>query len=334
MRQNQSLRIRTEDDARDEHRESAAELIDVTEEDVVVADDDDGLTSKLTEDAKERVAEAHTPYFGSVYEAGDDVDVTRFEDNYTFPRFIEAVLKELGKDFAIDDARLFDDIANPVDVDFGFLLVYPDDSLMFVGSDPTAKDAVPWFSFVIERHEPMPAPGSAQGALDLLKPPSVQDALHEDDYLPDRHGEWWLLPTTLIPGGTVFEPGVQDKPMGPSPLGNHVPREYAFTVSDKEFMQRFRDGVDAPSTIASPPEAIEWTWRQIRRPSTNDDAPGWADVREWAGDVLVRGTIRHRDDDHFVENCEQRWHVAETHDVEVYTGDGIAERVHLDYHGR
>jgi len=132
----------------------------------------------------------------------------------------------------------------------------------------------------------------------------------------------------------VFKPGVKNDPYGPSPLGNHVPREYAFTVTDREFMRRFQDEVDVPSTIATPPEAIEWTWRQIQRPTSKHDTPSWADVREWGGNVLVRGTIRHRDNDHFVENCSDQWHVAKTHDVEVYTGDGVAERVHLDFNGR
>lgn len=306
MLQNQSLRV-----------------LDVDEEAV---DDQDDTLEVTADDLAAGV---------SRYEAADDVDVSRFEDNYTFPRFIDAVLHEFGKDFSNADARLVDEVDDPEDIHFGGLLVFPDESLMFVGSDPTAKDSIPWFSFVIERHEPMPAPETARDALDLLRPPSVQDLVYEEDFLPARHGEWFLIPTTMIPVGTVFEPGVSSDPMGPSPLGNHVPTQYAFTTSDHEFMAQFHDDVDrAPDTISTPPEVIDWTWQQIRKPATADDAPGWADIRSWAGDVLVQGTIRHRDDDHFVESCTDGWYKAVTHDVEVYTGDGVAERVHLDYHGR
>lgn len=273
----------------------------------------------------------------SYYADARDVDYSEYDNHNTFPRFITAVLDELGKDFTSDDARLVDEIpaAETDDVHFGILLAYPDESLMFVGSDPTAKDAVPWFAFTIEPTEPLPAPESARDALDLLKPPEVRDVVAEDDWLPDRHGEWWLLPSQLVPAGTVFQPGVQSTPYWPSPLGNHVPREYAFTVSDGEFMDRFTQHVSSvPSTVETPPEAIEWSWRQLQKAAPPDDAPSWADIRSFAGDVIVRGTVRHRDDDHYVENLGDVWHKAVTHDVEVYTGDDAAERVHLDYHGR
>jgi len=313
MRQNQSLRV----------LESESE---VEQTDEMTADD---IT---TDDRGEIALEVDLP---SRYEQAAEVDVSKIEENYTFPRFIDATLDELGKDFTNEEARLVDEIDDPDDVDFGFLLALPDESVMFVGSDPTTKDAIPWFTFIVERHEPMPAPETARDALDLLRPPSVQDLVYEDDYLPRRHGEWWLIPTGMVPVSTVFEPGVKTRPYGASPLGNHVPREYAFTVTDNDFMRCFEDEVDAaPGSIQTPPEAVKWTWRQIKKPIPTDFAPDWADIREWGGNVLVRGTIRHRDDDHFIENCEERWHLAVTHDVKVYTGDGIAARVHLDYHGR
>jgi len=314
MRQNQSLRV----------LESGAEndqTVEVTADDLAV--DDDGFEFADGMEVPRR------------YDDAGEVEISSYESNYTFPRFVDAVLDEVGKDFTNEEARLIDEIDDPDDVDFGFLLALPDESVMFVGSDPTAKDAIPWFTFIVDRHEPMPAPRTAQDALDMLRPPSVQDLVYEDDYLPSRHGEWWLIPTGMMPVGTVFQPGVKDEPYGASPLGNHVPREYAFTVSDQDFMRRFRDEVDAaPASVRTPPDVIEWTWRQIKKPIPTDFAPDWADIREWGGNVLVRGTVRHRDDDHFVEKCDERWHIAVTHDVEVYTGDGVAERVHLDYHGR
>lgn len=294
--------------------------------------------AEIDADAEPSPRSIDTPEIATHYDAAEpDVDLRQYNDHYSFPRFIDAVLDELDKeDFeAREDARLVDDIGSSEDVDFGLLLAFPDESLLFVGSDPTAKDAVPWFAFSIEPTEPVPAPDGAQDALDLLKPPRVRELVEMENWLPDRHGEWWLLPCDLVAAGTVFTPGVASRPYGPSPLGNHVPREYAFTVSDSEFMQRFRDSTpQAPDSLASPPEVIGWTWRQVQKPHPPEWAPSWADIRHFAGDVLVRGTVRHRDDDHYVENLGDRWHLADTHDVEVYTGDAMAQRVHLDYHGR
>jgi len=46
--------------------------------------------------------------------------------------------------------------------------------------------------------------------------------------------------------------------------------------------------------------------------------------------VLIRGTLRHRDDDHYVENVGEDWHRALTHDMDVYTGDDYVDRVRID----
>lgn len=279
------------------------------------------------------VAEIEPEPIAGFYERAEDVAVRSYTDQYSFHRFVDAVLDRVGIGHTHEDAKLVDELVAPEDVHFGILLAYPDESLMFVGSDPTAKDSIPWFAFTIDRHEPVPAPETAQDALDMLKPPDVQDVEHTENWLPDRHGEWWLVPSEVVPVSTPFKPGVSSRPFGPSPLGNHVPREYAFTRSDDAFMQAFRTNTNAPSTIATVPEALEWTFRQVRKKNPPDHAPDWSDIRTWAGNVLVRGTIRHRDDDHYVENVGEVWHKAVTHNVEVYTGDGIATDIHLDYHG-
>lgn len=268
----------------------------------------------------------------SHYAHAEAFDILDFE--YPLPGFINELLDTLGKDMAPEDAKLLDTITPSEDIDDGMLVAFPDESLMFCGKDPTAKDAMPWYAFTIEPMEPMPAPETAKDALDLLKPPEVQDVIEENDWIPNRHGEWWLLPTSMVPRSTVFKPGVKTTPYGPSPLGNHVPREYAFTNSNDEFMAAFTENTDAPASIQTPPEAIKWTWRQTKKAVPPQDVPSWADIRSWAGDVLVKGTIRHRDDDHYIEDCNERWHKAVTHRVEVYTADAFGERVHLDYYGQ
>jgi len=268
------------------------------------------------------------------YARAEEYDLENYE--YPVPGFVNELLNELDKDLAPEDARLIDTIEPTKDIDDGMLVAYPDQSLMFIGKDPTAKDAMPWYAFTIEPMEPVPAPQSAQDALDLLKPPEVEETIQQENWIPDRHGEWWLLPTRLMPMSRTFKGGVKSKPYNASPLGNHVPRDYAFTSSADAFMQSFNDNVEsAPSTLNSVPEVIEWSFRQQNKPADirPDDAPKWADIREWAGDVLVKGTIKHRDDDHFVENCGDVWHKAVTHRVEVYTADAVGEGVHLDYYG-
>lgn len=268
------------------------------------------------------------------YSDAGEADLLAYEDDDRLPQFVNGVLDELGKDVDAASARVVDAMPDTLDINFGVLLAYPDQSLMFLGSDPTAKDTVPWFAFTIDPFEPLPTPETAQEALDLLKPPEVKDLIEDEDWLPDRHGEWWLMPTAMVPAGTVFKPGFTGGQYGPSPLGNHVPREYAFTVTDDTFMQRFRDAADhpVPSSIATPPEVIDWVYRQHQKPEVPSGVPDWAEIRSFAEDVLVRGTIRHRDNDHYDEQVDT-WHKATTHRVEVYTADSVLD-IHLDYYGQ
>lgn len=271
----------------------------------------------------------------SLYDGADEVALSDYSDEYSFPRFVRAVCERLEGDVDVDAARVVDAMPDTMDIDFGLLLAFPDETLLFVGSDPTAKDSVPWFAFEIRPMEPVPTPETAQEAIDLLKPAPVRDIVHDEGWIPARHGEWWLLPTTMIPVGSVIEPGVAERPFGPSPLGNHIPRKYGFTVSDETFVDRFHDEFPrAPESIRAVPEVMRWTFKERLKEPAPDDGPTWADVQDIGGDVLVRGTIRHTDDDHFLQRLGDQWHRALTHDVEVYTGDQIATDIHLDYRGR
>lgn len=291
---------------------------------------------------------------------GDAVRAPDFYAEATEPRwkeygrqvggFIKSLLPELGKEEFLDDRRsvhhfeqledlrLVDelDVDLTDDADLGVLFALPDQSLLFVGSDPTSKETAPIFGFMVEPFEPIPAPTSAQEALDLLKPPTIREAFENGGPEPARQGEWFLLPTDLRPVSTVFRPGVNSRPYGPSPLDNHIPREYAFTVSDREFMERFRERApSAPDSIVEPPEAIDWIYRAHFFDGAADveldsDVPGWSEVQELADTILVRGSFRHRENEHFMENVGDQWHEAHTHDVDVYTADGLGRNVRLD----
>ena len=293
-----------------------------------------------------QIAESRTAEQDAHEIVGDDVavpdvgpgryaDATAFDldgfDGRRLPTFVEEVAA--AEDVQHDthaDARLVhrgDWLDDPdYGSDYGLLLVWPDETLMFVGSDPTASGA-PWFAYTIDPLEPVPAPDTAREALDRLKPPAVRDVVHEEGYVPQRQGEWWLRPTPIAPTGTVFRPGVASKPFGPSPLGSHVPTEWAMTVADDIFVRTAHDRADIPDSVRSPPAIMEWAMRRIRK-----DELTWHEVRQWADDILVRGSIHHRDHDHPVERVGDDWHLAETHDLEVYTAEDI-EGVHLDYYG-
>lgn len=300
--------------------------------------DEDQLIAELADEAANRSNEEFDPSDFEIarksqYELADDISSLRVRFGRDPDRFVRAVASELGKDGLVDDVRLVDDLdlEETDDVDLGALLAFPDESIMFLGSDPTARDSVPLFAIVIERHQPIPAPETAHDALNLLRPEDIRDAFETEGDAPARQGEWWLLPTRKVPVGTHFQPGVNERPYGPSPLGNHVPREYGFTVPDDEFMDVVRDCVDElPSSITSPPEVIEWVDRQHRKASTPEFAPTWDEIQNLAGDILVRGTLRHRENDHYVEDVGEEWHSAQTHNMDVYTGDDYIDRVRID----
>lgn len=282
--------------------------------------------------------DVHAPGF---YDEADEPPWSDYERNTA--AFIKSLLPEVGKDEFVDDRRhvhhykqldelrLVDelDADSTGDVNLAALFALPDESLLFVGSDPTAKDTAPLFGFLVEPFAPIPAPTSAQDALDLLRPGQVREAF-EDGSEPDRQGEWWLLPTRKVPVGKTFEPGVNTRPFGASPLANHVPREWGMTVPADDFMNRVRERVDElPSSITTPPEVVKWVHRQHQRVPTPEYVPEWDEVQDLAGEILVRGTLRHRENDHFVENLGETWHVAETHDMDVYTADEF-DQVVLD----
>lgn len=206
------------------------------------------------------------------------------------------------------------------------LLVFPDHSRMFIGRDATATDSG-LFGFVVKQSDPIAPPNTCDEALDLLKPAGVKQAAVESGDEPARQGEWWILPADGEPASRAFKPGVQSRPYGPSPLDNHVPREYALGISEGEFMRRFRSAVpERGDYFDSAPEVIEWVTKQhhfdgVEDIKIPDYVPTLQEVREWAGEVYVRGTLRHRENDHYMENLGDEWHVARTHTMDVFTAD-------------
>jgi len=103
------------------------------------------------------------------------------------------------------------------------------------------------------------------------------------------------------------------------------------TASADEFVDGVREQVEQlPNSITTPPEVVEWAHRQHQRVPVPEYAPAWEGLQQLAGEVLLRGTLRHRKNEHFVEDLGETWHAAKTHQMDVYTADDYIERVRLD----
>ena len=197
----------------------------------------------------------------------------------------------------------------------GVLLTHESGVQLYVGWDSTAADTDGVFGFVPFDGAAGTRVPSARDALDLLKP---QDVLTRGEDVP-RQGEWFLIPsdTGNGPSGTVQKPGVGARPYGASPLENHVPRDWATAVEDRVFLERVSERFDElPESVETPQDVFEWL--------ANEGAESnlYAAARELAEGIYVRGTLRHRDHDHRVENVGDEWHRAETHEFDVITTDG------------
>lgn len=246
--------------------------------------------------------------------------VRRFGGEATVEAFVEGVLEADWRGYHVDEARLVEDgssLAMSDDVVAPVLLALPDETLLFVGADPTSTARTfPLFAFTVERTAPVPTPTTAEEALDLLKPGAVREAL-DDREVVSRQGEWFLVATDRVPVGGTWSPGRE----GASPLGNHVPTEYGFAVDESLFVERFHEAVpSAPSSLKSVPEILE----TVRKwDNSTLDRPGYELVQEIGDTVFVRGSVRHRHRDHGNLDAGGRWREAHTHDVDVYTADDV-----------
>ena len=139
----------------------------------------------------------------------------------------------------------------------------------------------------------------------------------------DRQGEWFFVDAgNLIDefDGSIQKPGLGSKPYGPSPMDNHVARDWKPYVRDDVFVKRFNELVEytkgqvLPQMVAECLEMFRTNDYHYRTLISADD------LYEMAGYVAVRGSVRHRDNDHYQEHFDD-WRVAVAHDLTVYTGD-------------
>ena len=238
--------------------------------------------------------------------------------DYTWT-FLERVAVEAGFRDRVDDFHIVD--FDPNEKGPQFVAVCPDESSIVVGRDETSTDSG-LFAFLVDADEPPVR--TVQESLELLRPPSVSAARADPDRRVHRQGEWWFLETESEPVHTVSGQ-LGAKPYGPSPMENHVARQYGFGLPEPELLE-------ALSRVAS----------DGRCGAVFDDVPGCFEAiregelvrgRNWSGrfrnfewtavpdaseGLFVRGSVRHRRNEHSMLSLGDAWHRAVCHDRTVY----------------
>lgn len=250
------------------------------------------------------------------------------------------------------------DVLDDPDED-GLLLEHKDGLQVYVGYDSTAQERQNLFGFVaFDGTEGVRAP-SAEDALGLLTP---NEAVGADV----RQGEWFLVESDGEPKGSIQKPGLASKEWrytapgigkfetrhdaigaatkeagayvidavraekeytSGSPLDNHLPRDWKTAVDDETFVLRVAEelGEDADRDLffdATPQDVIDAIYE-------GEIDLDYDRARELAGGVYVRGTIRHRENEHTMEKADD-WMQATTHDWDVVTADEQSRSYAMD----
>lgn len=197
----------------------------------------------------------------------------------------------------------------------GVLLNHQNGVQLYVGRDSTTHDEGEMFGFVtFDGDDGVRAP-TASDALDLLRPDEALDT-------EERQGEWFLIESEDTGEGRIQRPGVGSRPFGASPLDNHVPREWRTGCTGGEFLRRVRREIEEDLGHVSPQGVFE----KIR----DDDLDlSYERARELADGIYVRGTLRHRDNEHSMAKVDG-WRKATTHDWDVIVMDGGSQTYRMD----
>ena len=287
----------------------------------------------------------HSDYHQRRPDDSGEVDVYDYDWFIQFPyQFLEAVLNEftdidskaeesvlrLGTDAenVADGAKFMRGVvaADILDApeERGVLLTHDSGTQVYIGWDSTAWDTYEMFGFVpFDGTDGVPAP-SAADALDLLRP---NEAAAAPDTNVTRQGEYFLVPAEEAAAGTIQQPGVAERPYGGSPLDSHIPRDWRPVVDDDTFIRRFMRAANDPfagPVPETPQDCVDLLADGTVDPETDVT---YAEVREMADGVQVRGTLRHRANEHEMVNVSE-WRRATTHEWDVMTQDG--QRYHME----
>jgi len=269
-------------------------------------------------------ANIQAPERKTLYETADDVMPQSLMPTWLPQRFAEELVEETDISWVLADFRVAECNNQHSDEGFEILMVAPDGTRMFIGEDATARDSNGLFGYIIEPDDRLPLVRTAQEAIDILKPAQAT-AAEMEGATPMRQGEWFLVPTDDEPVSRVFSGGVSERPFGGSPLENHVPTEFALGVGEEEFMDEFRS-LCPEMKADTMQEAFERLAKAFRIAQLEDveletPIPDFEEVRKICEPIYVRGTLRHRENDHYMESIGDQWHLAVTHDVDVFTID-------------
>lgn len=187
-----------------------------------------------------------------------------------------------------------------------FLLKYSCGSKIFMGRDETAKRSGLFaVIFSDEWYDPV-GTESVGNVLRMLKPVSVRIA--ESDGLDvRRQGEWWFVESQDCSPVFTLSGGLGSKPYNGSPMGSHVAREYGFGVEKEVIRENLVDKVDdgARLSVGGLLDEFSHVWYDSDR------------LMEMFEPFFVRGTVRHRRNEHSMLSLGDGWYRALTHSVDV-----------------
>lgn len=109
-----------------------------------------------------------------------------------------------------------------------------------------------------------------------------------------------------------------------SPLESHVPRDWRASVDDETFIGRFRGAFPELFTdgeeVSSPQDCLDLLWEREGDLAIPEDEMYERVRSDVAEGIQVRGTVRHRENDHEMAAVDE-WRAATTHDWEALTLD-------------
>lgn len=232
--------------------------------------------------------------------------------------FLEAVADEAGVDS--NDAEPIDATKN--DTGLQFLVGYSDGTRILIGRDETST-ASGLFAVIIDSSENERIRTVDQG-IDSLRPEPVRVAERSDGVQVQRQGEWWFVETNEGPEFDVSGE-LGSKPYGPSPLENHVVTGYGFGLEREQVLRELSlyasDG-ECDQVFDRIPQCFDSIRNQTlvwgRTWSGRFREFDWHRISDVCNGVFVRGTVRHRDREHYMLSLGERWHTAYTHNKTVY----------------
>ena len=233
--------------------------------------------------------------------------------------FLEAVAREAG----VDDYQTKPAIVDAVAAGSGvqLLVAFPEGECIFIGRDETSKDSGLFGIIIGEGGQSV---RTVEEALALLKPAPVLAAEQDARKEVLRQGEWWFVETDNAPE-YIVSGELDSKPYGPSPLENHVAREYGFGLTQDRLLEELSlyasDG-ECDQVFDRAPRCFDSIRNQDlvwgRRWSGRFQDFEWDRIWDVCNGIYVRGTVRHRDREHYMLSLGESWHAAYTHDVTVY----------------